>query len=71
MHPIKTLQTYYVQTLVSPGSFMRFFVFFQVTTDLYHVLEGKGYQLDCRGLVKVKGKGDMTTYFLNSGPVSS
>uniref|UniRef100_A0A671TE59 adenylate cyclase n=1 Tax=Sinocyclocheilus anshuiensis TaxID=1608454 RepID=A0A671TE59_9TELE len=43
----------------------------QVTTDLYHVLERKGYQLECRGLVKVKGKGDMTTYFLNSGPVCS
>ncbi|CAM4678641.1 unnamed protein product [Leuciscus chuanchicus] len=43
----------------------------QVTTDLYHVLESKGYQLECRGLVKVKGKGDMTTYFLNSGPACS
>uniref|UniRef100_A0A8C2IDQ6 adenylate cyclase n=1 Tax=Cyprinus carpio TaxID=7962 RepID=A0A8C2IDQ6_CYPCA len=43
----------------------------QVTTDLYHELERKGYQLECRGLVKVKGKGDMTTYFLNSGPVCS
>ncbi|XP_067302190.1 adenylate cyclase type 6 [Pseudorasbora parva] len=43
----------------------------QVTTDLYHVLDSKGYQLECRGLVKVKGKGDMTTYFLNSGPVCS
>ncbi|XP_062871999.1 adenylate cyclase type 6 [Trichomycterus rosablanca] len=43
----------------------------QVTTDLYHVLDSKGYQLEFRGLVKVKGKGDMTTYFLNSGPPSS
>lgn len=43
----------------------------QVTTDLYHVLASKGYQLECRGLVKVKGKGDMTTYFLNSGPACS
>ncbi|XP_016113279.1 adenylate cyclase type 6 [Sinocyclocheilus grahami] len=43
----------------------------QVTTDLYHVLESKGYQLEYRGLVKVKGKGDMATYFLNSGPVCS
>ncbi|XP_058265628.1 adenylate cyclase type 6 [Hemibagrus wyckioides] len=43
----------------------------QVTTDLYHELASKGYQLECRGLVKVKGKGDMTTYFLNSGPSSS
>uniref|UniRef100_A0A4W4HTV9 Adenylate cyclase type 6 n=1 Tax=Electrophorus electricus TaxID=8005 RepID=A0A4W4HTV9_ELEEL len=40
----------------------------QVTTDLYHVLVSKGYHLECRGLVKVKGKGEMTTYFLNSGP---
>ncbi|KAK6303206.1 hypothetical protein J4Q44_G00256600 [Coregonus suidteri] len=39
-----------------------------VTTDLYHVLVNKGYQLDHRGLVKVKGKGEMTTYFLTSGP---
>ncbi|TRY87097.1 hypothetical protein DNTS_009170 [Danionella cerebrum] len=43
----------------------------QVTTDLYHVLAGKGYQLECRGLVKVKGKGEMTTYFLNSAPICS
>uniref|UniRef100_A0A8C3C0P3 adenylate cyclase n=4 Tax=Neognathae TaxID=8825 RepID=A0A8C3C0P3_CAIMO len=40
----------------------------QVTTDLYQVLAAKGYSLECRGLVKVKGKGEMTTYFLNAGP---
>ncbi|XP_077572715.1 adenylate cyclase type 6-like isoform X2 [Stigmatopora nigra] len=45
--------------------------YIQVTTDLYHVLANNGYQLDCRGLVKVKGKGEMTTYFLTSGPSSS
>ncbi|XP_069043412.1 adenylate cyclase type 6 isoform X2 [Lepisosteus oculatus] len=43
----------------------------QVTTDLYQVLAGKGYQLECRGVVKVKGKGEMTTYFLNDGPQNS
>ncbi|CAM5124096.1 unnamed protein product [Natator depressus] len=43
----------------------------QVTTDLYQVLAAKGYQLECRGLVKVKGKGEMTTYFLNAGPPRS
>ncbi|XP_054253066.1 adenylate cyclase type 6 isoform X2 [Indicator indicator] len=43
----------------------------QVTTDLYQVLEAKGYVLECRGLVKVKGKGEMTTYFLNAGPGGS
>uniref|UniRef100_A0A7N8YBS3 adenylate cyclase n=1 Tax=Mastacembelus armatus TaxID=205130 RepID=A0A7N8YBS3_9TELE len=42
--------------------------YIQVTTDLYHVLVNNGYQLDCRGVVKVKGKGEMTTYFLTSGP---
>lgn len=43
----------------------------QVTTDLYQVLDKKGYQLECRGVVKVKGKGEMTTYFLNAGPSKS
>ncbi|XP_030624637.1 adenylate cyclase type 6 [Chanos chanos] len=43
----------------------------QVTTDLYQVLVNKGYQLECRGVVKVKGKGEMTTYFLNDGPPNS
>ncbi|KAM9344331.1 adenylate cyclase type 6-like isoform 1-T1 [Pholidichthys leucotaenia] len=45
--------------------------YIQVTTDLYHVLANSGYQLDCRGVVKVKGKGEMTTYFLTSGPPGS
>uniref|UniRef100_A0A8B9KIW0 adenylate cyclase n=1 Tax=Astyanax mexicanus TaxID=7994 RepID=A0A8B9KIW0_ASTMX len=43
----------------------------QVTTDLHQVLAGKGYQLECRGVIKVKGKGEMNTYFLNDGPPSS
>uniref|UniRef100_A0A8C6NM89 Adenylate cyclase type 6 n=1 Tax=Nothobranchius furzeri TaxID=105023 RepID=A0A8C6NM89_NOTFU len=43
----------------------------QVTTDLYHVLAKNGYQLDRRGVIKVKGKGEMTTYFLTSGPPGS
>ncbi|XP_051913045.1 adenylate cyclase type 6-like isoform X2 [Hippocampus zosterae] len=43
----------------------------QVTTDLYQVLASKGYVMECRGVVKVKGKGEMTTYFLNDGPPKS
>ncbi|XP_067264720.1 adenylate cyclase type 5 [Chanodichthys erythropterus] len=43
----------------------------QVTTDLYQVLSSYNYTLECRGVVKVKGKGEMTTYFLNGGPNSS
>uniref|UniRef100_A0A672RDV7 adenylate cyclase n=1 Tax=Sinocyclocheilus grahami TaxID=75366 RepID=A0A672RDV7_SINGR len=43
----------------------------QVTTDLHQLLASKGYKLECRGVVKVKGKGEMTTYFLNDGPPNS
>ncbi|KAJ6665455.1 hypothetical protein lerEdw1_003296 [Lerista edwardsae] len=43
----------------------------QVTTDMYQVLTLNNYQLECRGVVKVKGKGEMTTYFLNEGPPAS
>ena len=35
------------------------------------MLVNRGYQLDYRGVVKVKGKGEMTTYFLTSGPQAS
>ncbi|KAB7494457.1 Adenylate cyclase type 6 [Armadillidium nasatum] len=37
----------------------------QVTHEVYQILEPKGYPLTCRGTIKVKGKGDMVTYFLN------
>ncbi|KAM6349138.1 adenylate cyclase type 5 isoform 1-T1 [Alca torda] len=40
----------------------------QVTTDMYQVLAANSYQLEYRGVIKVKGKGEMTTYFLNEGP---
>lgn len=37
----------------------------QVTQEVYQILHKKGYPLTCRGVIKVKGKGDMITYFLN------
>ena len=37
----------------------------QVTEEVYHILHERGYPLTCRGPVKVKGKGEMVTYFLN------
>ncbi|KAJ7407872.1 Adenylate cyclase type 5 [Willisornis vidua] len=40
----------------------------QVTTDMYQVLAANDYRLEYRGVIKVKGKGEMTTYFLNEGP---
>ncbi|XP_064118497.1 adenylate cyclase type 6-like isoform X1 [Macrobrachium nipponense] len=36
----------------------------QVTQEVYQILHKKGYPLTCRGPIKVKGKGDMVTYFL-------
>lgn len=37
----------------------------QVTEEVFQILRHHPYQFQCRGIVKVKGKGDMTTYFLN------
>ncbi|XP_047528233.1 Ca(2+)/calmodulin-responsive adenylate cyclase isoform X1 [Vanessa atalanta] len=36
----------------------------QVTEEVFQVLKDMAYQFVCRGKVKVKGKGEMTTYFL-------
>ena len=38
---------------------------FQVTQDIEQILKPKGFQLTCRGLIPVKGKGEMLTYFLD------
>ncbi|VDI37068.1 adenylate cyclase 5, partial [Mytilus galloprovincialis] len=40
----------------------------QVTQEIHNILHKKGYVLECRGIVRVKGKGDMTTYFLTDRP---
>ncbi|RWS25804.1 Ca(2+)/calmodulin-responsive adenylate cyclase-like protein, partial [Leptotrombidium deliense] len=36
----------------------------QVTEEVYQLLKNYPYVFQCRGTVKVKGKGEMTTYFL-------
>lgn len=36
----------------------------QVTEEVYQILKDLPYQFVCRGKVKVKGKGEMTTFFL-------
>uniref|UniRef100_A0A669BYR0 Adenylate cyclase type 5 n=1 Tax=Oreochromis niloticus TaxID=8128 RepID=A0A669BYR0_ORENI len=43
----------------------------QVTPELHQVLSSYNYTLEYRGVVTVKGKGEMMTYFLTSGPSSS
>ena len=35
-----------------------------MTEELYQILSRGPYEFQCRGKVRVKGKGDMTTYFL-------
>lgn len=35
-----------------------------MTEEVYQVLRHQPYEFQCRGRVKVKGKGEMTTYFL-------
>ena len=36
----------------------------QVTQDTYRLLSPRGFKFKYRGLIPVKGKGDLTTYFL-------
>lgn len=42
------------------------FFFFQVTEETSQVVESVGYNVTLRGVVNVKGKGDLTTYFVNT-----
>lgn len=37
----------------------------QVTQEVVDSLQGSYFEFRCRGQIKVKGKGDMITYFLN------
>ncbi|VDM98932.1 unnamed protein product [Thelazia callipaeda] len=36
----------------------------QVTEETKNILEKEGFEFECRGVIKVKGKGDMKTYFI-------
>lgn len=38
--------------------------FIQVTQEVYNILKPRGYNMQCRGKIDVKGKGSMTTYLL-------
>ena len=43
----------------------------QVTQEVYEVLKHSPYEFQCRGNVTVKGKGEMTTYFLTGRRAAS
>lgn len=38
----------------------------QVTEETSHILSTLGYMCSCRGIINVKGKGDLKTYFVNT-----
>lgn len=38
--------------------------YLQVTEETKKILEQEGMECECRGVIKIKGKGDMRTYFL-------
>ncbi|XP_077314525.1 adenylate cyclase type 7 [Lithobates pipiens] len=40
----------------------------QVTEETCRILEGLGYSCECRGLINVKGKGELRTYFVQTQP---
>lgn len=40
------------------------FIFCQITEEVYQILRNCPYEFQCRGKINVKGKGEMTTYFL-------
>lgn len=37
---------------------------FQVTEETCTILQSLGYSCECRGLINVKGKGELRTYFV-------
>ncbi|XP_068115729.1 adenylate cyclase type 7 [Hyperolius riggenbachi] len=43
----------------------------QVTEETCHILEGLGYSCECRGLINVKGKGELRTYFVSTDKFQS
>lgn len=42
----------------------------QVTEDTAQVVQSVGYSVTLRGVVNVKGKGELTTYFINTDQLS-
>lgn len=38
--------------------------FIQTTQNIYNILSKRGYTFECRGLIAVKGKGKMVTYWM-------
>lgn len=42
------------------------FVLLQVTEETNNVLQTLGYMSTCRGIINVKGKGELKTYFVHT-----
>ena len=44
--------------------YLKTLLFLQIVDKTYEILKDKGYTFVYRGLVKVKGKGTLTTYYI-------
>lgn len=63
------LQNYRRMTSSVPVNFLLVFFFFssvQVTEETSGILSTLGYMCSCRGIINVKGKGDLKTYFVHT-----
>lgn len=58
---------FYLHNLYQNAKLFYYCCFLKVTEEMYKLLSEKGFDLVPRGLIKVKGKGEMMTYFLE-GP---
>lgn len=54
----------YISVFSAAGVCYILCVRFQVTEETSDVLHKLGYSCDCRGLINVKGKGELKTFFV-------
>lgn len=46
--------------------FTKYCIIFQVTEETNNILQTLGYMCTCRGIINVKGKGELKTYFVHT-----
>ncbi len=59
-------QKWRINGWIKPHTFSLSSFCFQVTEETAQMVESVGYGVTLRGVVNVKGKGELTTYFINT-----